>query len=339
MSDLFILLPALSLCALLILTHTYLGLHVLSRGIIFVDLALAQVAALGVAVALMLGMDAHGRHRGFRARGAAVGNPLAEARARAFQLKNRLPHDAFIYPSPYPACYNREGFPKILWQEGFGLESRFTLVVISDTHGLHRHLAVPDGDVLIHCGDWSMRGHLAELRSFNAFLESQPHSHKIVIAGNHDFCFENQPREARMLLTAAHYLQDESLTIEGIKFYGSPWQPWFHDWAFNLARGALIRAKWDLIPPDTAVLITHGPPHSILDRTYLGESVGCEELLPRVRELRPALHLFGHIHEDRGCRRENGTLFVNASICDVRYRPLQAPFRLRRTNSGWEVLP
>ncbi len=213
-----------------------------------------------------------------------------------------------------------------------------TLVVISDTHGMHDRIEAPEGDVLVHCGDWSMRGHLSELRAFNGFLERQPHRHKIVIAGNHDFCMQHRAEEARALLTAAHYLQDERLRIEDIQFYGSPWQPWFHDWAFNLARGETIAQKWELIPGDTDVLITHGPPHGILDRAYTGERVGCEELLLRVRDLGPSLHLFGHIHEDRGYRREGDTLFVNASICDIRYRPVQKPFRLERVGSGWKVL-
>ena len=94
-----------------------------------------------------------------------------------------------------------------------------------------------------------------------------PHPDKIVIAGNHDFCFERDPRHCVRLLTNAVYLQDSAVVVRGLKFCGSPWQPWFCDWAFNLRRGQPLREKWDLIPSDTDVLITHGPPQGINDFT------------------------------------------------------------------------
>jgi Icc-related predicted phosphoesterase len=133
----------------------------------------------------------------------------------------------------------------------------------------------------------------------------------------------------------AIYLQDEPVEIEGLKFYGSPWQPWFLDWAFNLERGESLRKVWARIPEDTDVLVTHGPPHGILDRTTRGEPVGCEDLRARVEELRTPLHLFGHIHEGYGTERRGQTLFVNASSCTVSYRPLQAPVILDRKDGAW----
>ena len=188
-----------------------------------------------------------------------------------------------------------------------------TLVLMADTHGYHRHLVVPPGDLLIHAGDLTQLGSLEELAEANRFLASLPHRHKIVIAGNHDFCFERTPAEARATLTAATYLQDEAVVVEGLKLYGSPWQPWFYDWAFNLPRGPALARKWALIPPDTDILVTHGPPYGIGDLTAGGERAGCEDLLKRVRELRPKLHVFGHIHEGAGVYRSGGTTFVNAS--------------------------
>ncbi len=199
------------------------------------------------------------------------------------------------------------------------------LVVLSDTHGNHRDIAVPDGDLLIHAGDFgSMFGSIDELREFNDFLGELPHRHKIFVAGNHDFCFERENEDARNTLTNARYLQDESVEIEGVKFYGSPYQPQFLNWAFNLPRGQPLWRKWQLIPPDTDVLITHCPPHGIGDRTYYRRHVGCKELLARVTEVKPRLHVFGHIHEARGRYEVGETVFINATTD----RNERAPFVL-----------
>jgi predicted phosphodiesterase len=196
------------------------------------------------------------------------------------------------------------------------------IVCISDTHAQHRNLVVPDGDVLVHAGDFTRSGSEKDVRDFDAWLGALPHRHKVIIAGNHDFCFEYDPA-ARGWISNAHYLQDEGLTLDGVRFWGSPWQPRFFDWAFNLDRGAPLRRVWALIPSDTDVLITHGPPFGILDTTSRGEPVGCEELLGAVRRVRPRLHVFGHIHEDHGEQTLGPTHFVNASCCNLRYRAEQ----------------
>ena len=195
------------------------------------------------------------------------------------------------------------------------------IVCISDTHNLHRYLSIPDGDILIHAGDLTHMGAIEDLYDFNEFLDTLPHPHKIVIAGNHDFCFEQDSGTCRGLLTNCIYLQDEAVMLEGIRFYGSPWQPWFCDWAFNLQRGPEIQQKWDLIPPDTDVLITHGPPYGHGDRTIRGELVGCQDLLDTIERIHPQLHVFGHIHEGFGLSENEHTVFINASSCDIRYRP------------------
>lgn len=199
------------------------------------------------------------------------------------------------------------------------------VVALSDSHSLHRRFEIPAGDLLIHAGDMTSRGGLQELAEFNRFLGELPHPHKVVIAGNHDFCFERSNYQARNVLTNAIYLQDETVEIEGLTIYGSPWQPEFFDWAFNLPRGEPLRRKWAQIPEDVDLLVTHGPPHGILDFTVHKQQVGCEELLKRVLEVRPKAHVFGHIHEAYGQEESQGILFVNASICDVRYRPVNPP--------------
>jgi Icc-related predicted phosphoesterase len=200
------------------------------------------------------------------------------------------------------------------------------IVAIADTHGKHWSLDVPDGDILIHAGDVTAKGSMEDVEDFNTFLGLLPHPVKIVIAGNHDFCFERDREGSATVLTNAIYLQDQSVVIEGIHFYGSPWQPWFYDWAFNLHRGPEIRKKWELIPAGTDMLITHGPPYGHGDRTFRGELVGCRDLLKVVEEIRPRFHIFGHIHEGVGVTSNDQTTFINASSCDQYFEPVNEAF-------------
>ena len=199
------------------------------------------------------------------------------------------------------------------------------VVCISDTHNQLPKLSVPDGDLLIHAGDATARGSLDEIARFDRDLGRLPHRHKVVIAGNHDWAFQKTPEAARALIKSAVYLEDEAVTLGGLRIYGSPWQPWFLDWAFNLARGPEIAAKWDLIPAGIDVLVTHGPPLGHGDFTTRGEAVGCADLLEAVRRVRPRLHVFGHIHEGYGMSDEGGCRMVNASSCTVAYKPTQPP--------------
>jgi Icc-related predicted phosphoesterase len=97
------------------------------------------------------------------------------------------------------------------------------------------------------------------------------------------------------------------------------------DMVLHQCRGDKAAAIWARIPETTDVLLTHGPPMGILDRTSRGERVGCEALREAVARVRPRLHVFGHIHEAYGTHEEAGTLFVNPSTCTLRYRPTQAP--------------
>ena len=187
------------------------------------------------------------------------------------------------------------------------------IVCVSDTHSYHDKSVVPDGDILLHAGDLTRHGYLEDVEVFDRWLGTLPHRHKIVICGNHDFCFQEQASRDRARITNAIYLEDESVTVEGVKIYGSPWQPWFGGWAFNLQRGPDIAAKWQLIPDDTQILVTHGPPQGVLDRTHRGDSAGCLDLFHRVMEVRPRLHVFGHIHEAAGRSDFDGITFVNAS--------------------------
>jgi len=183
---------------------------------------------------------------------------------------------------------------------------------------------IPDGDILIHAGDFTEHGTLVEAEAFDRFLATLPHKHKLVVAGNHDSAFETRPSEAASVMRHCTYLQDSSVRINGITFYGSPWQPWFMDWAFNLPRGKALREKWQMIPEQTDVLITHSPPMGYGDCIYSGDRVGCEDLITVVERIKPRLHIFGHIHEGYGTSQNEHTTFINACSCNMKNQPKNA---------------
>ena len=114
----------------------------------------------------------------------------------------------------------------------------------------------------------------------------------------------------------------QEVPIDSVRFYGSPWQPWFYDWAFNLERGSEIRAKWDLIPEGIDILITHDPPYGIGDLTSRGKNVGCQDLLEVIEKIKPGVHICGQFHEGYGIASNGKTTFINASGSDHHYQPV-----------------
>lgn len=187
------------------------------------------------------------------------------------------------------------------------------IVAVADTHLFHEDFAVPEGDVFLHAGDLCRGGDLAELRRAARWILALPHRHKIVVAGNHDWAFQREPGAARAMFRDAHYLEDTEIEIDGLRFYGAPWQPAFNDWAFNLPRGPALARVWAKIPRGVDVLVTHGPPAGIGDRTSATRRAGCADLRARVAEVAPRLHLFGHIHEDGGAWQDGPTVFANVT--------------------------
>lgn len=197
------------------------------------------------------------------------------------------------------------------------------IVCISDSHLRHVRypIDVPECDLLIHSGDALIEGTYRELEAFSSWFGGLPARKKIFVAGNHDWIFEKENQLARKLLPKdVIYLQDELVEVEGLKIYGSPWQPEFCDWAFNLPRGWPLRKKWEKIPEGIDILVTHGPPLGILDYSPFGnEHVGCTDLRQELHRVKPKLHCFGHIHGAYGTTQWAGTQFVNASLCDEAY--------------------
>lgn len=231
-------------------------------------------------------------------------------------------------------------------------DDKLRFVCISDTHAAIEKNPldfVPDGDVLLHAGDITKVGQPNEIKKFNEYLGKLPHKHKIVIAGNHDLTFdrsmdqqlsrwhvklekvkaflsEHNVEEVKDLLTNCVYLEDAMVTLYGVNIYGSPWQPEFGDWGFNLPRGKPLLEKWDLIPEETDVLITHGPPVGHGDACFDGNRAGCVELLNTIQKrVKPKYHIFGHIHEGYGVTSDGFTTYINASTCTLRYIPSNPP--------------
>ena len=204
------------------------------------------------------------------------------------------------------------------------------IVAISDTHGRHKKIKLPEADTIVVTGDVTPCVEIPMLGSFLKWLSKQPHGYKVIIAGNHDWCFQEEEHAlARQMCrdNGIVYLEDRGVNIEGVNFYGSPWQPEFCNWAFNLKRGMDLLEKWQYIPDDTDVLLTHGPPAGILDQVYnRDEHLGCEDLRNEIsNRIQPKVHVFGHIHSAHGNQIHEGVRFVNASVLGENYMPAFGP--------------
>jgi len=210
------------------------------------------------------------------------------------------------------------------------------LTFISDTHTKHNMLNLPGGDVLIHSGDFMNTGYDRHnvMRFLDWFIE-QPYKQKIFIAGNHDRFFEDNPEQTNTILDSIYgglvtYLEDSGTKIGDINVWGSPWQPEFMDWAYNLPRqGTELNEKWNLIPENTDILITHAPPYGYLDKLpNIPENLGCELLRERVKEVKPKIHVFGHIHHGYGYTTNGDTHFINAAVLNEEYNYENQPLNV-----------
>jgi Icc-related predicted phosphoesterase len=241
--------------------------------------------------------------------------------------------------------------------------AKYKVTLISDTHQKHLQLSttkslrkadqpidLPGGDILIHAGDFMNSGYYKTeaIEFFNWFDAIDNYDTKVFIAGNHDRIMQDDPEWAKGVLTGyktIEYLEDEGMGLynmdddRSIKLYGSPWQPEFHNWAFNLTRnGEEMQKRWDAIYDDTDILITHGPPFGHLDIPG-GQSirVGCEMLRHRVDTIRPKIHVFGHIHGSWGYYFDGHTHFFNAAVLDERYSYTHTPWNFEWDNITNEI--
>jgi len=203
------------------------------------------------------------------------------------------------------------------------------ITLISDTHNKHKFVTndLPGGDLLIHAGDLSSMGYEHEIREFCKWFNNiDNYTHKVFIAGNHDWGFQNNLEIVKEILDFYEnitYLQDNSTLLgeDMVSVYGSPWQPEFYNWAFNLPRqGVELKEKWDNIPNNTDILITHGPAYGYVDKVIgRTENLGCELLTERIKELKPKIHVCGHIHTGYGYTFDGDTHYINASVLNESY--------------------
>lgn len=215
------------------------------------------------------------------------------------------------------------------------------LVFLSDSHNYD--VSTPVCDILIHAGDATMGGSVEEFEKFAAWFAAQNAIYKIYVPGNHDTLALKDLPAVRRLLDGT-LLVDEEVTIEGLRIYGSPWTPlpgfrasW---WAYGLIQGTPMgREKWAQIPEGLDILVTHGPPWGVQDAHFrTGKRLGDPDLLRRLTSMKtpPTFHVKGHIHtSSKRIETLWGTTFINASICDESYDPVQKPLVLDRTPNGW----
>ena len=197
------------------------------------------------------------------------------------------------------------------------------LVVVSDTHNRHRDIAMPDGDVAVHCGDASVSGTREELEEFVAWFSSLSHRHKLMVGGNHDDWLEFHPELAKD--AGISFMWDSGVFAEGLSFYGSPYRTvseervrlpkTHHRWSAFMITEAWAAHAWNEIPMGLDVLVTHQPPYGLLDSAG-SKPWGSPALRSVVERVRPKMHLFGHVHGAYGNIVVGSTTFINAAICD-----------------------
>lgn len=206
------------------------------------------------------------------------------------------------------------------------------IVAISDTHCKLHQVRVPNGHILVHCGDLTFRGAVDEIVPELDTMAKLPHKIKILIPGNHDGLAEHNPALFKQLCQERNitFLNHEPLTVLGIKFFGSGYSPEFCNWYLGYGRGGPAIRLWDQIPEDTEILLTHGPAMGILDgvkRYHVSvgicetEHVGCYDLMQRIKQL-PNLryHISGHIHNAHGTEKHGKVTFINASNLNDSYQ-------------------
>ena len=210
------------------------------------------------------------------------------------------------------------------------------IVMISDTHGFHRdpHLDIPDGDLLIHCGDLTMAGEHSVLFDCNEWFGELQNKFNdiVVIGGNHDLTLGRGDMLGFKVFTNAIYLERSSVKIDGKLIWGCAETPWNHEYVANMFAFGKLRKNmgWKGMPKDVDILVTHCPPYGYGDMLAEHSSdpnthIGDRKLLDLIMKYKPELNSYGHIHEGYGIYEEKDTTFVNCSVVNERYDLVNEP--------------
>lgn len=211
------------------------------------------------------------------------------------------------------------------------VKAQTKICAISDLHEQWAAVKVPQCDILVIAGDITYEGKWEKLYQFVGWMEKLQEDNIckdiVVIAGNHDITAQTEPKRfADLMRSACTYLNEEMEIVQGLTFFGSPWTPWFYDWAFNAHRGRPMAEHWAMIPDNVDVLVTHTPPYGACDIIPDGRRVGCVDLANEVlHRVKPKLHICGHIHHSHGLGFLGNTLVMNAATCTEKYKPLNPP--------------
>lgn len=202
---------------------------------------------------------------------------------------------------------------------------------LSDTHGQHKNLkSLPEADIIVHSGDFTFAGSEEEAYDFMNWFCNLPYKHKIFIAGNHDMCMYGADH-IDGLSRNVHYLYNNSVVIDGIKFYGIPM---FMEDCMDGNLDVFINN----IPDDTDVLITHMPPKGTCDLADYGkgpEHRGNATLAELLKKLHPTCHLFGHEHDAYGKTIKENVIYSNACVVDSRYNLINNPTIININHSAY----
>lgn len=202
---------------------------------------------------------------------------------------------------------------------------------LSDTHGQHKNLkSLPEADVIVHSGDFTFAGSEEEAYDFMNWFCNLPYKHKIFIAGNHDMCMYGADH-IDGLSRNVHYLYNNSVVIDGIKFYGIPM---FMEDCMDGNLDVFINN----IPDDIDVLITHMPPKGTCDLANYGkgpEHRGNATLAELLKKLHPTCHLFGHEHDAYGKTIKENVIYSNACVVDSRYNLINNPTIININHSAY----
>ena len=198
-------------------------------------------------------------------------------------------------------------------------------VVLSDNHTDY-DFETPEGDILIHCGDFTFHGNPNEMKKFKNYLKEQPHEHKLFIFGNHEKVDKEITywREYLEDGTGDKCIHEKAYGIGDLNFFGSSYTPKYLNWGFMQDEETRER-YWENMIEGMDVLVTHGPPKGIMSKIEDGTEIGCEYLRKFVDRVKPKYHLFGHNHAGAGVTSRNGTLFVNAALLTEHYQKFRPP--------------